>query len=444
MALQQPVTPPDNQGEDEEQQQLKMAMLAAQMGQGGAQTATQTPAGPGAPIDMSSLDQPPSLPPTPAPNVHLAHADYASQPAAADVTRAQGNLDSFQHTPLWKKALVPALIGAGSALGAHTWGGRQLQENGQQDIQNYIGTRRGQQDTLIKQVEFAKQQQQAQYEADQRNRQQDIMMVGNNQTKALTAQLLANSRRDVAGITGQSRENVADTGAQSRENVAGQNVAGREQVAAGQNQTRLHVAGINAKAALDRFLAGQDRTDQRQANSFGHTDTKPTADEDRRADLVEAMMGYADAVSDIAKRRPELFGPSAGRFTQLRNLVGTSDPDVAALKMYREQLGITQMGAHSLRSAQAIAPIADAMVNSFNNDAGVVAETMNRAKKGVQPLLSPQRPVVNGVGPRTPLASRVQGNTPAPPRPPSVPPGYVYGPSKQFPGRNSWQPPAQQ
>lgn len=435
MALQPPVAQ-QNQGEDEEQQQLKMAMLAAQMG---GQTSAPPPASISAPIDTSGMDQPPQLPVTKQPDVTLGHADYASQPAAADVTRAQGNLDSFQHTPLWKKALVPALIGAGSALGAHTWGGKQLQENAQQDTQHYVGTQQNQRDTLIKQLEFAKQQQQAQYEADQRNRQQDILMAGNNQTKALTAQLLANSRRDVASTNADSRENVQGLRNTGAEAVQGMRGSTAEDIAGQGNKTKLQVAGINAKAALGRFLAGQDRQDARQQNSFGHTDLKPTADEDRRADLVEAMVGYADAVSDIAKRRPELFGPGAGRFTQLRNLVGTSDPDVAALKMYREQLGITQMGAHSLRSAQSIAPIADAMVNSFNNDPQVVISTMESAKKGVQPLLSPQRPVVTerGTG-RTSLSTKVQGKAQAaPPRPQGVPPDAQWNPSGNQ-GRGSW------
>ena len=440
MALQQPVpTASDNsnQGETEEQQQLRMAMLAAQMQPQAPAAAPVVPSTASAPVpsapDLEGPMQP--LPATPQPNVTLAHADYASQPGAADSLKAQQALDKFNTTPLWKRALVPALIGAGSALGARTWGGKQLQANAQQDIQNYIGSMHGQKEDLVKQLEFAKQQQQSQYEADQRNREQDLITQGNIQGRNLVAQIAAQSRQGVASTAADSRRDVADTNVTGRENVAGQQVAGREQVAQGNNATALKVAGINAKAALDRFLAGQDRTDQRQANSFGHTDLKPTADEDRRADLVEAMSGYADAVSDIARRRPELFGPGAGRFTQLRNLVGTSDPDVAALKMYREQLGITQMGAHSLRSAQAIAPIADAMVNSFNNDAGTVVDTMERAKKGVQPLLNPVRPTVTAA-PGSSLAGRVKPQA-APPRPQGVPPTAQWN-SAGNGGKGSW------
>jgi hypothetical protein len=439
------VLPGQNQGEDEEQQQLKLAMLAAQAQQ--QQAANQPPVPP-----MPAANQPESMaasvPPTPQPNVNLAHATFASQPAASDVQRAQSNLDDYQNRPMWRKMLGPALIAGASALGAHSYGGRQLQAQGDQDMQELVKNQEGRRQSLIQQLQFAKGEQQSQYEADQRNRQQDIMMQGNNQTKTLQSQILANSRLGVAGVNAGSREAVADTNVQGRKDVTGMQDTSREKIAGEQVTGRMEVAKVNAQAALSRFLAGEGRTDARQANSFGHTDNKPTADEDRRADLTEAMMGYADMLGDIAQRRPELFGPLSGRVTQGRQLIGSDDPDVANLKFLREQLGITQMGAHSLRSAQAIGPIADSLVNSFHNSPEAVLSTIDMAKKGVSSFLNPVRPTVGGVGPnpapgqpqptRTPLKSRVT----APPRPAGVPAGAVWN-QQGNQGKGSWKLPAQ-
>jgi hypothetical protein len=430
-----PVAVPNNLGEDEEQQQLKMAMLAAQMGQAGSSSVSPVP-----PIsNPSGMDQStaPTTPVVSQPDVTLAHADYNSQPGAADTLHAQQALDKFKSVPLWKKALVPALIGAGSALGAHSWGGRQLQENAQQDIGQYVGNMRGQQDTLIKQLEFAKQQQQGQYEADQRNRQQDLIMQGNTQSRNLVAQIAAQSRQGVADTRADASRDVAGTRVEGAKDVAGINTGSRENIATAGNANKIEVAKINAQSALNRFLAGEGYQDRRQQAGFGHTDMKPTADEERRADLSEAMSGYADMIEDIATRRPELFGPLAGRVTQGRQMIGTNDPDVANLKFLREQVGITQMGAHSLRSAQAISPIADALVNSFHNDASTTIAAMKLAKKGVAQFIDgPVRPTVYPAGSPgapgrsnpsapTPLKSKVRGGQ-------SQPEVWVRGPNGQL------------
>jgi hypothetical protein len=299
---------------------------------------------------------------------------------------------------------------------------------------------RGEKQDLTKQLEFAQGQQQSQYEADQRNRQQDILAAGNNQTKQLMAQIAAQSRRDVAGTRydqGVDVQGLRNTGATD---VQGLKNTGALDVANVKGGFDIQKAKINATAALNRFLAGQGREDERQQRSFGHADTKPTADESRRADLAEAASGYADMLIDIATRRPELFGPAAGRITQLRQAVGTTDDDVAELKMLREQLGITQMGAHSLRSSQAIGPIADSLMNSLHNDAGATIATAQKAKKGLEQFTSgPVRPTVYEPNPSAvapPNAGAPANNPAAKPAPktPKTPLKTQVGPEEYVRG----------
>lgn len=77
-----------------------------------------------------------------------------------------------------------------------------------------------------------------------------------------------------------------------------------------------------------------------------------TPDEQRRADLAGNLEENLKNLEDIARRRPELFGPVSGRMTGAKQWIGSSDPDVAALKVIEEQTGLAMVGAHAMRNAQ--------------------------------------------------------------------------------------------
>lgn len=77
-----------------------------------------------------------------------------------------------------------------------------------------------------------------------------------------------------------------------------------------------------------------------------------TPDEQRRADLAGNLEENLTNLEDIARRRPELFGPLQGRLTGAKQTIGSSDPDVAALKVIEEQTGLAMVGAHAMRNAQ--------------------------------------------------------------------------------------------
>lgn len=111
---------------------------------------------------------------------------------------------------------------------------------------------------------------------------------------------------------------------------------------------------------------------------------KPTADEQRRADLAENMNENLDQLEDIAKRRPDLFGPIAGRVTGLKETIGTSDPDVAALKTIQEQVGMAMVGAHAMRNAQHVATAANAIMNGFHNSPEAMLTAIKTARNSVK------------------------------------------------------------
>lgn len=137
---------------------------------------------------------------------------------------------------------------------------------------------------------------------------------------------------------------------------------------------------------------------------------EPTADEQRRADLARNMNENLDQLEEIANRRPDLFGPVAGRMTQAANVIGTSDPDKAKLKAIREYLGMASVGAHAMRNAQHVGTAADAVMNGFTNSPAAMKAAIGEARKSTGTFLADEqrrknRAVAIGTGGATPAQS---------------------------------------
>jgi hypothetical protein len=111
---------------------------------------------------------------------------------------------------------------------------------------------------------------------------------------------------------------------------------------------------------------------------------KPNADEQRRADLATNMNENLDQLEEIVKRRPDLFGPVAGRATQLKQFIGTSDPDVARLKAVREYLGMASVGAHAMRNAQHVGTAADAVMAGMLNSPEATLASIQAARNSTK------------------------------------------------------------
>jgi hypothetical protein len=134
------------------------------------------------------------------------------------------------------------------------------------------------------------------------------------------------------------------------------------------------------------------KTGEVKPNAAGFTKAtaagaKLSSDEQKRADLAKNMNENIDALDDIASRRPELFGPVAGRYTELRNTIGTSDPDITKLEAIKHQLGMVAQGAHGMRSAQGVESAANSLVNNFHNTAEATKAGLDAARTSVRTFL---------------------------------------------------------
>lgn len=107
---------------------------------------------------------------------------------------------------------------------------------------------------------------------------------------------------------------------------------------------------------------------------------KPTADEQKRADLVTNLNENLDTLEEIVNRRPDLFGKVAGRMTKLKEWMGSDDPDVAALKGIEDRIGMVAQSSHGMRSAQHVEASANSLLNGFKNGSDAMKRAISDAR----------------------------------------------------------------
>lgn len=131
-------------------------------------------------------------------------------------------------------------------------------------------------------------------------------------------------------------------------------------------------------------------TDRRDLMKFAKdlSGQKPSADEIRRADLATNVNENLDALEEIVKRRPELFGPMHGTLTMLRGKIGTSDEDISSLEQIRDNLGRALQGAHGMRSATGVLAAGNSVLNNFRNNDKAVLSAIRRARSSVQTFIN--------------------------------------------------------
>jgi len=140
----------------------------------------------------------------------------------------------------------------------------------------------------------------------------------------------------------------------------------------------------------DRSSADEETKELRKELLRGQVEKskEPTIDEQRRADLGENMIKNLDELEAIVDRRPDLFGPGAGRLTSIRDWLGTGDKDIARLHTIKEYLGMASVGAHAMKNAQHVETAADAVMNSLKNEPDATKAAIGEARGSVQTFLN--------------------------------------------------------
>lgn len=336
------------------------------------------------------------------PEVRMAAPTLDQTPANTRVGQLQSQVDRVNAPPTLKDKLLQwAPIAASVIASAVTHGGagasiRGVSEGMDQNREALAARRTN----LTTQLSAAQQEREKEFDTAQ-----------NTVQRANAASDAAASRRDVAKILGGSRENVADTRSDATHYTADQSLKGKV-VGAGAStygaDQRLTGTEYSADARERAAKYGADRADNRldrsiaagygrQDRGFEHTDTKPTADEDKRADLSEAFRTYATELKEIATRRPELFGRAAGTSLGLkvRGMVHPDDADVRAIARIKENIGLVSQAAHSLRSAPHIVTAADKAADTTQNAESLI-KNLDQGMKGLETFDTIHRPSLAG------------------------------------------------
>lgn len=356
----------------------------------------------GPPPDVASLE------PGADPDVVAASPKFNDLPSNSRVQKLQSQLDA--KPSLTRRILQGALpvAAAGLAAAFHAPSAVQGIPTAEQTARDQSNLNRK---NLTDQLSAATSEREREYDEAQRASELTNANIQTNRTRQQVAQILAGSRSDVAQTTADSRRDVAGTAADSRRDVATTGANARLGVADVSSRAARYRADQSASASrygADRRVEASkyaaDAALNRQQLGFNHTDEKPTADEDRRADLTDAFKGYATDLRDIAARRPDLFGPLSGRVGHARAVLGSDDPDIQAIQRIKEQLGTVSLGAHSLRNAGHIETAANSIANQ-NQGADSLIQNIDGAVKGVDQFNTIHRPTlagkVNAASPRT-------------------------------------------
>jgi hypothetical protein len=371
---------PDDQEEIKRQSQLAQAMAQAQYSD----------------PDTASMVRQATTPSTSAPPATLAAAQYGDQPSAARVASLQQQLQPHKPSTLGSLLniglrLAPVI---GSAISGR--GGTALAQGEQAANQQEMTEEQNRRESLVQQLQAATQAQEKEYESDVTNR-----------TRSSIAAQLAAAREQVAQTGAGARIGSAQIGAGSREQVAQTGAGARVQAANIGAQARTTVGEDEIEASWNRFREGQDRQDQRQgrsiaagygrqANQQEFSLDRPTSSEDNRADLAQNLNENLARLEEITKRRPELFGPLSGRISQLRQNIGTDDPDLAQLKILADNIGMASQGAHQMRNGYLVEGIGQSLTNAMKNGPDAVRAAINDSRNSVATFGSINRPTLSG------------------------------------------------
>ena len=119
--------------------------------------------------------------------------------------------------------------------------------------------------------------------------------------------------------------------------------------------------------------------------------TKPSADRLKRGDLANNAIDNLNDVAGIVNRRPDLFGPLGGRFTNTADMIGSDDPDISAVGTAIHNYALASNGAHGVRSQQAIEKTEKEIINNFHRGPAGIMGGINQAKKSLTDFVNDQQ-----------------------------------------------------
>jgi hypothetical protein len=162
------------------------------------------------------------------------------------------------------------------------------------------------------------------------------------------------------------------------------------------------VADMSSKAETDRIKANAASAKAGAAVTAANAKAaqgdspewkpKVTADQKKKADLSENIAVNAEAVAQILKKRPDLVGTIAGRFTNIQQVMGNNDPDISAIGTHIHNIAMANSGVHGFRSHEGVRDNEAQLFNNFKNGPRAVGGALKASVDSVQTFVDAARP----------------------------------------------------
>jgi hypothetical protein len=147
----------------------------------------------------------------------------------------------------------------------------------------------------------------------------------------------------------------------------------------------LHAQGVGPDS---KPLAGSMQTDTGQTvGSANAPNVRPTGTERGRADLATSALEQTNFVLGKLQSRPELFGPTGGRITEINRFIGSSDPDAQAVRAAAGTAGDHLAGVFGGRNQEALQFLHEVAGGNVTMNPKALAagiEQLNKAAKTIQ------------------------------------------------------------
>lgn len=180
-------------------------------------------------------------------------------------------------------------------------------------------------------------------------------------------------------------------------------------VKARQAQERLDIAKQRLGLSSATFNARYEGTDANGAPLPGamiaddgrtvgtslSANVRPTGTERNKADMAISAHEQLQDIRSIVQRRPDIFGPLAGRTTDFTVWLGSQDPDAQAFRAARTIAGDHLAGTFGGRSETALTQI-DNAIGQFKDNPAAVLAGLDQIDKANQVFISKGTPKTVG------------------------------------------------
>ena len=150
-----------------------------------------------------------------------------------------------------------------------------------------------------------------------------------------------------------------------------------------EKQFEMRAHGTEGGEALPGAMIGDDN---KPVGTAFQQNVRPTGQERNKADLATSAHEQLQDIKGIVSKRPDIFGPVAGRTTDFKVWLGSQDPDAQRFRAARTIAGDHLAGVFGGRSEAALSALDSAIGHFKDNPAAMQAglDQLDKANKTFQ------------------------------------------------------------